>query len=128
VERLLATVRPMIPDATGADALAAVAREVVAGERTRLAAGAPPTGLDALADEVRLRLAAFSDPLRSGLTQVLNATGVILHTNLGRAPWPAEAIEVIRSSSSTGKPAVVDRGSGPPRRTSSPSPAPRTHS
>lgn len=92
VERLLATVRPMIPGATGADALAAVAREVVAEERTRLATGAPPAGLDALADEVRDRLAAFGDPLRSGLTQVLNATGVILHTNLGRAPWPAEAI------------------------------------
>ena len=38
------------------------------------------------------RLAAFTDPAGSGLTTVLNATGVILHTNLGRAPWPAAAI------------------------------------
>ena len=49
--------------------------------------------LDALAAAVRDRLDGFTDPAGSGLTTVLNATGVILHTNLGRAPWPTAAIE-----------------------------------
>jgi len=93
VERLLVAVRRDAPAGTGAAALAAVAREVVADERDRLAAGYDPAGVEVLAIDVRTRLAAFADPLRSGLTPVLNATGVILHTNLGRAPWPAEAIE-----------------------------------
>ncbi len=93
VERLLAAVRREAPTGTDPEALAVVAREVVADERARLAAGDAPSGVEVLATEVRVRLAAFVDPLRSGLTPVLNATGVILHTNLGRAPWPAEAIE-----------------------------------
>jgi L-seryl-tRNA(Ser) seleniumtransferase len=93
VERLLAAVRPRLADGMAPDAVAAVAREVVAGERVRLAAGESATELDALADAVRERLDGFVDPAGSGLTTVLNATGVILHTNLGRAPWPAAAIE-----------------------------------
>jgi L-seryl-tRNA(Ser) seleniumtransferase len=93
VERLLAAVRPHAADGTDPDALAALAREVVADERARLAAGSAPAGLDALAADARDRLRAFADPLRSGLTPVINATGVILHTNLGRAPWADEAIE-----------------------------------
>ena len=95
VERLLAAVRPLLPDAIDRDALAAVAREVVADQRARLAAGGPLSNLDALASAVVGRLDGFADPFGggSGLTPVLNATGVILHTNLGRAPWPKAAIE-----------------------------------
>ena len=93
VERLLAAVRPLLADGTAADAVAAVAQEVVADERARLAAGEDATTVDALAAAVRDRLDGFTDPSGSGLTTVLNATGVILHTNLGRAPWPKAAID-----------------------------------
>jgi L-seryl-tRNA(Ser) seleniumtransferase len=93
VERLLAAVRTRVAEGTDPDALVAVAREVVADERARLALGTAPTDLNTLADEARGLLRALADPLRSGLTPVINATGVILHTNLGRAPWADEAIE-----------------------------------
>ncbi len=112
VERLLAAVRPHVADTTDPDALAAVAREVVADERTRLAAGAAPTGLGVLARDIRDRLAAFADPLGSGLTPVLNATGVILHTNLGRAPWPSEAIEAATRAAAGYSLLEFDRGAG----------------
>jgi L-seryl-tRNA(Ser) seleniumtransferase len=93
VERLLAAVRPHLADGVDADAVAAVARDVVADERMRLAAGESATTLEALAAAALARLDGFTEPKRSGLTRVLNATGVILHTNLGRAPWATAAIE-----------------------------------
>ncbi|OGO57511.1 MAG: L-seryl-tRNA(Sec) selenium transferase [Chloroflexi bacterium RBG_16_69_14] len=112
VERLLAVVRLDVAGAIEPDALAAVARDVVADERTRLAAGGTPTSMDALADTVRERLGAFTDPLASGLTSVLNATGVILHTNLGRAPWAAEAIEAAMRVAAGYSLLEFDRGAG----------------
>ncbi len=48
-----------------------------------VAAAATATGDDALAAAVRDRLAGWLKPRP---TRVINATGVILHTNLGRAP------------------------------------------
>jgi L-seryl-tRNA(Ser) seleniumtransferase len=93
VERLLRAVRPQLAEGAAADAVAAVARDVVGEERARLAAGESAVPVEELAGEVRDRLQDFSDPSGSGLTTVLNATGVILHTNLGRAPWPKAAIE-----------------------------------
>src|SRR6185369_1938351 len=55
-----------------------------------LGAGEEPRTVDDLAALVADRLAT----LRSiRLETVINATGVIVHTNLGRAPWPRAAIE-----------------------------------
>jgi L-seryl-tRNA(Ser) seleniumtransferase len=47
---------------------------------------------DALLDEIVTRLSAES---RRGLTGVLNGTGILLHTNLGRAPLAREALDAI---------------------------------
>ena len=112
VERLLAAVRPQLTDGAAPDAVAAVARDVVAGERARLAAGEDPTALDDLARTVRERLEGFTDPAESGLTTVLNATGVILHTNLGRAPWPKVAIEAAARAAGAYSLLEFDRAAG----------------
>ncbi|HEY8635698.1 MAG TPA: L-seryl-tRNA(Sec) selenium transferase, partial [Candidatus Limnocylindrales bacterium] len=112
VERVLAAVRASLPDGIEPDAVAAVARDVVEDERARLAAGESAASLEALADEIRARLAAFADPSGSGLTPVLNATGVVLHTNLGRAPWATVAIEAARRAASAYSLLELDREAG----------------
>ncbi|TMC59498.1 MAG: L-seryl-tRNA(Sec) selenium transferase, partial [Chloroflexi bacterium] len=43
---------------------------------------------------------------------VINATGVIVHTNLGRAPWPREAIEAARTVASGPLLLELDRDTG----------------
>jgi L-seryl-tRNA(Ser) seleniumtransferase len=59
------------------------AREALAAARAAVQAGAPaPAAAELAADAVR-RLAALT---AGTLHSVLNATGVIIHTNLGRAP------------------------------------------
>lgn len=61
---------------------------VVATVREVIAAGRDDPRLDVEA-ESRNRL----DELRlSAPRRIINATGVLLHTNLGRAPWPSQAI------------------------------------
>lgn len=67
------------------------AREAVEGLRRRLLRGeeAPEDLLVYLALEAAERLGELTE---ASLKRVINATGVVLHTNLGRAPLPAEAL------------------------------------
>ncbi len=100
---MLALVRGRLPDADAA-ALASVVRDVVAAERARLAAGEPASGPAALADEAVGRIAAFTDPAAERgpvPPRVVNATGVVLHTNLGRSPWPAAAIAAAEAAAAS---------------------------
>ncbi len=72
------------------DAVVAIVREVVEEERRLLAAGFDARDVAALAAEVDERLAGLGG---SAIGTVINATGVIVHTNLGRAPWSEAAIQ-----------------------------------
>ncbi|MBZ5653224.1 MAG: L-seryl-tRNA(Sec) selenium transferase [Acidobacteriia bacterium] len=85
----------------GQAAVADAARVVLASLRAEIAAGR-------LDDDVDLALSGISDAIARQVRQslsyslrpVINATGVILHTNLGRAPLAASALEHIRDASS----------------------------
>jgi L-seryl-tRNA(Ser) seleniumtransferase len=64
-------------------------------------AGSQESGVS-LEAEIEERLARrAADYLRPSLRRVINATGVILHTNLGRAPLASAAVEAISEVAST---------------------------
>jgi L-seryl-tRNA(Ser) seleniumtransferase len=62
-------------------------RAEIAAARARIAEGA--TRVDDLVPAVAERVALLAD---GRLRKVINATGVVVHTNLGRSPWSARAI------------------------------------
>jgi L-seryl-tRNA(Ser) seleniumtransferase len=73
----------------------AAARAVIAQRRAELLAGTDtPNGIPGgdLVDRARAVLEAMGAP---SLRRVINATGVIVHTNLGRAPLAAAAREAV---------------------------------
>ena len=68
------------------------AREVLDAARTAIRGGVPSPQPEVLARQVGERLAA---KLKPTLRPAINATGVIVHTNLGRAPLSADAREAM---------------------------------
>ena len=72
-------------------AVVAAVREEVARQRHALRAD---THHELQIDETRLR-AVILEKSRPSLTRVLNATGVVLHTNLGRAPLAEAALQQV---------------------------------
>jgi L-seryl-tRNA(Ser) seleniumtransferase len=73
----------------GRAATLAALRAEAAAARAALRAGAAPPGAAALIDAAADRLARDFAP---SLRRVINLTGTVLHTNLGRAPLPEAAI------------------------------------
>ncbi len=109
VERVLALLRARA-GTRAPEALVSAARAAVGDERRRLAAGDRPRPLEALADEVLARLAAHvADAFPS---RAVNATGVIVHTNLGRAPWPEAAIRAAEAAAREPLLLELDRETG----------------
>ncbi|MBA3945832.1 MAG: L-seryl-tRNA(Sec) selenium transferase [Herpetosiphonaceae bacterium] len=90
VETLLGTLPTDLPRTE----LVEIARAVLAEARTAIQAGKPAPTLTQLGAMVARRSAALTVP---SLQSVINATGVILHTNLGRAPLSAAALQAIRN-------------------------------
>ena len=77
--------------------LVSLARDNLEKARRAIASGNPSPSLDEIAKEIGSRLQALDTPL---LRPVINASGVLLHTNLGRAPLSKEAAGAIREVAS----------------------------
>jgi L-seryl-tRNA(Ser) seleniumtransferase len=96
-------------DGVDHEALVEVVRLVVDEERARLAGDPEARSADELAADAAARIAAFGRP---ALTSVINATGVIVHTNLGRAAWPAAAIRAAEAAAREPLLLELDRATG----------------
>ena len=71
----------------------AIRAELDEARREHATDGSPIPTIDALIDSIGARL---SSSTASTLQPVINATGVILHTNLGRAPLSHSAVQAIQ--------------------------------
>jgi L-seryl-tRNA(Ser) seleniumtransferase len=93
VDRLLALppVASLI-ESHGRAVVAAEVRAALAAAREAVKDGVPPPGVERLAATVGAGVAAKAAPK---LRPVINLTGTVLHTNLGRAPLPEEAVQAL---------------------------------
>ena len=82
--------------------LVEITRAVLADLRQRISGEGATAVLALEASSLEERIASLVERvLASSLSPVINATGVILHTNLGRAPLSAAAIEEFRRSATS---------------------------
>jgi L-seryl-tRNA(Ser) seleniumtransferase len=101
----LATARLRIGD----EALMSAAREVAARVRDEVMAGAEPPEIDVAALRVKERIDAM---LGARMRRVINASGVLLHTNLGRAPLSKRAAQATAEAASGYGSLEIDLPSG----------------
>ena len=118
--RSLPSVDSLLRSAPGTRAAATVGRPLlkrtIAGVLAELRAQADakePKSADRPSnDEILARAISRASHIATGLTPVINATGVILHTNLGRAPLPERAVLAAARAARGYSDLEVDRDSG----------------
>ena len=93
VDRLLSAA-PLVAlvDLHGRAVVTAMVRDVLAATRAAMKDGAPLPDQAGLLEKVG---ACVTAKMRPGLRPVFNLTGTVLHTNLGRAPLPEEAVQAL---------------------------------
>lgn len=96
VDSILANERVRSLANEGAPAVTEIVRRAIDTARASVAEGKKPPTADQIVASV-LGIAELS--LRPSLRPVINATGVIIHTNLGRAPLSDDAIEAMAAVS-----------------------------
>jgi L-seryl-tRNA(Ser) seleniumtransferase len=89
-----AAVRPLLERAPRSVVVDAIRRSV---DAARAMPSSAPSNDDGWAALISTQLAAATRP---SLRRVINATGVVLHTNLGRAPLPKATIDAINTAAS----------------------------
>ena len=93
VDRLLsAAPLAALVDLHGRAVVTAMVRDVLAATRAAMKDGAPLPDEAGLLEKVG---AGVTAKMRPGLRPVFNLTGTVLHTNLGRAPLPEEAVQAL---------------------------------
>ena len=102
VEELAASL-PEVPHTLAVKA----AREAIAARREAVMGGAAAEG--DLREDALARARAADRP---SLRRVVNATGVIVHTNLGRAPLPDAALDAVREAAAGYSNLEYDMGGG----------------
>ncbi|MBN1176712.1 MAG: L-seryl-tRNA(Sec) selenium transferase [Dehalococcoidales bacterium] len=78
------------------DLLVGVVRECLEHERASIVAGKAASSLDGIISSVIRTVQSLEKPT---LRPVINASGVIIHTNLGRAPLSAESLAAMEKAS-----------------------------
>jgi L-seryl-tRNA(Ser) seleniumtransferase len=98
VDRLVSAVPGEAAGARDRAAVVEAARAVIDAERRRLGASleAEARALADLASEVAAELDDRDEAWTASAAGAINATGVLIHTNLGRASWPSAAMDAAR--------------------------------
>ncbi|MFC1872423.1 L-seryl-tRNA(Sec) selenium transferase [Chloroflexota bacterium] len=78
------------------DILVDMVRREIAAQRAVVTAGRQPGNADTMVANIAANTRALTE---IGLGPVINATGIIIHTNLGRAPLSPEAISAMDAAS-----------------------------